>query len=91
MVIVGWALIWAAPDSHNANGSGEICTDARDFGDGFFFVVFGSAVIGGLAWGTASLRAESGLGRLLGYATVTICAPYVIFVPWVLFSFCGWN
>jgi hypothetical protein len=49
-----------------------------------------SAVLGGVAWGAASL--QDSLGRAVGYAAVAICLPYGIGVLYFFAVACStWN
>ncbi|HET7515410.1 MAG TPA: hypothetical protein VFJ60_11470 [Gaiella sp.] len=90
IVAVAWAMIWLAPDSQQTS-DGRSCKDSRDWDEAFVLLVFGAAVVGGLAWGNASLQRDSGFFRLLTFAGVALCAPYVIAVRAFFATACGWN
>jgi hypothetical protein len=90
IVATAWAMIWLAPDSQRTS-DGDICKDSRDWSEAFYLLVLGAAVVGGLAWGTASLQRDSGYLRLLTFAGVALCAPYVIAVRAFFATACGWN
>lgn len=90
IVAVAWAMIWLAPDSQQTS-DGRSCKDSRDWDEAFVLLVFGAAVVGGLAWGTASLQRDSGFFKLLTFAGVALCAPYVIAVRAFFATACGWN
>jgi hypothetical protein len=55
IVALAWVLIATAPDVTTSNGQ---CKDLSEF-DAFYALVLGSAFVGGLAWGTASLQRTS--------------------------------
>ena len=57
--------------------------------DSLYLLLLGSAVSGGLAWGTASLQSDSSLGRLLGYAAAALLLPYVILIRWTWAAACS--
>ena len=90
IVAVAWAMIWLAPDSQPTS-DGVSCKDLRGWDEAVYLLVFGAAVVGGLAWGTASLQRDSGFFRLLTFAGVALCAPYVIAVRAFFATACGWN
>jgi hypothetical protein len=77
IVATARAMIWLAPDSQRT-GDGDTCKDLRDWSDAYYLLALGAAVVGGLAWGAASLQRDSGYLRLLTFAGVALCAPYVI-------------
>ena len=74
LLALAWALIATAPDQTTSDG---VCKDLSGF-DALYAFIVGSAVVGGAAWGTASLQRDSGYARLLGYAAVAFIVPYVI-------------
>jgi hypothetical protein len=80
-------LIATAPDLTTSNGH---CKNLEDFHSNYVLIP-GSAVVGGLAWGTASLQQDSSAGRLLGYAGIALTVPYAIFVVSVFATACTWN
>lgn len=84
---LAWLLIALAPDVTTSNG---VCKDLEGF-DAFYLFVFGSAVVGGAAWGTAGLRRDTGYARLVSYAAVAIVIPYAIVVRAVFATACTWN
>lgn len=90
IVAVAWVMIWLAPDSQHTS-DGRSCKDSRDWDEAFTLLVLGAAVVGGLAWGTASLQRDSGWFRVLTFAVVALCAPYVIAVRAFFATACGWN
>ena len=90
IVAVAWAMIWLAPESQPTSDAAS-CKDLRGWDEALYLLVFGAAVVGGLAWGTASLQRDSGFFRLLTFAGVALCAPYVIAVRWFFATACGWN
>jgi hypothetical protein len=87
VLTLAWVLIARAPDVTTGNG---VCKDLSDF-DTFYALVFGSAAVGGTAWGTASLQRDSSGARLLGYAAVAIAVPYVIAIRAFVATGCTWN
>lgn len=90
IVATAWAMMWLAPDSQHTSDGGS-CKDFRDWDEAFYLLVLGAAVVGGLAWGSASLQRDSGWFRLLTFAGVALCAPYVIAVRAFFVTACGWN
>jgi hypothetical protein len=87
---IGLAVIATAPDSQETS-NGQVCKDSRDFDEVLYPLVFGSAIVGGLAWGTASLQQDSGFGKLLAYAGIALVLPYAIVVRAFFATACGWN
>ena len=87
ILAVAWILIATAPDQTTSNG---VCKDLTGYGVLYAFIL-GSAVVGGAAWGTASLRRDSGYLRLIAYAGVAIAIPYVIAVRAFVATGCSWN
>ena len=90
IVATAWVMISLAPDSQHTS-DGRSCKDSRDWDEAFVLLVLSAAVVGGLAWGTASLQRDSGWFRLLIFAGVALCAPYVMAVRAFLATVCGWN
>lgn len=84
---LAWVVIATAPDQTTSNG---VCKDLTGYGVLYAFIV-GSAVVGGTAWGTASLRRDSSYVRLIAYAGVAIVVPYVIAIRAFVATACGWN
>ena len=89
IVATARAMIWLAPDSQRTS-DGDTCKDLRDWSDAYYLLALGAAVVGGLAWGAASLQRDSGYLRLLTFAGVALCAPYVIAVRAFFAPACGW-
>ena len=88
--IVGatWVTILLAPTRNTSDGQ-----SCKDFGGDAVFVllVFSASVVGGLAWGSAGLQRGSGWFRLVTFAGVALCAPYVIAVHAFYATACGMN
>lgn len=90
-VPLAWIVISRAPDTVSSY-SGATCTDLSAAGAALYLLMLGSALLGGFAWGAAGLQSDSSLGRLFGYAAVSICLPYAIGVWWIMEVACStWN
>ena len=74
IVAVAWAMIWLAPDSQPTS-DGVSCKDLRGWDEAVYLLVFGAAVVGGLAWGTASLQRDSGRGCGGVWGSIRLRAP----------------
>ncbi|HEX7072073.1 MAG TPA: hypothetical protein VF190_14770 [Rhodothermales bacterium] len=85
---LAWLLIALAPDVTTSNG---VCKDLEGF-DAFYVFVFGSAVVGGVAWERPAFAATRAMrARLVSYAAVAIVIPYAIVVRAVFATACTWN
>jgi len=89
IVATARAMIWLAPDSQRTS-DGDIY-GPESWSDAYYLLALGAAVVGGLAWGAASLQRDSGYLRLLTFAGVALCAPYVIAVRAFFATACEWN
>ena len=90
-VPLAWILIRTAPDIVSSY-HGAACKDVVDAEAIFFPLILGSALLGGLAWGTLGRQSDSSLGHLFVYAAVAICIPYGIGIWWFLEVACStWN
>ena len=87
VLALAWLVVATAPDQTTSNG---VCKDLTGY-EVFYVFILGSAVVGGAAWGTASLRRDSGYARLVGYAAVAIVVPYVIAFYSFFATACSWN
>jgi hypothetical protein len=87
VLALAWVVIATAPDR---TSNDAVCKDLNGY-DVLCTFSFGSAVVGGAAWGTASLERDSGYLRLIGYAAVALALPYVIAIRAFVATACGWN
>jgi hypothetical protein len=87
LLALAWVVIATAPDQ---TSNDAVCKDLNGY-DVLCTFSFGSAVVGGAAWGTASLERDSGYLRLIGYAAVALALPYVIAIRAFVATACGWN
>ena len=87
VLALAWVVIATAPDQ---TSNDAVCKDLTGY-DVLYAFIFGSAVVGGAAWGTASLERDSGYLRLIGYAAVALALPYVIAIRAFVATACGWN
>lgn len=87
VLALAWILIATAPDQTTSNG---VCKDLTGYGVLYAFIL-GSAVVGGTAWGTASLRRNASYIRLIAYAGIALGVPYVIAIRAFVATACGWN